>query len=38
MWMQYRFNGVLLAAGPKAMCYGCAGFAAFSTAIEHFFD
>lgn len=24
------------AGGPKAMCFGCASFAAFSTAIEYF--
>jgi len=24
--------------GPKATCIGCAGFAAFSVAIEKFFD
>lgn len=32
--------GAILAygGGPKAMCIGCASFAAFSTAIEHFLD
>jgi import inner membrane translocase subunit TIM22 len=29
----YIFTG-----GPKATCIGCAGFAAFSVAIEKFFD
>ncbi|KAF6260681.1 mitochondrial protein translocase family, partial [Scenedesmus sp. NREL 46B-D3] len=31
-------TGGLMAApgGPKAMCFGCASFAAFSTAIEYF--
>ncbi len=33
-------TGAILAynAGPKAMCAGCAGFAAFSTAIEKFME
>nr|CAB3501109.1 unnamed protein product [Digitaria exilis] len=29
-------SGVM--GGPKATCIGCAGFAAFSVAIEKFFD
>lgn len=33
-------TGAILAhsGGPKAMCFGCAGFAAFSAAIEKFMD
>ena len=32
-------KGVLyFTGGPKATCIGCAGFAAFSVAIEKFFD
>lgn len=33
-------TGAILAysGGPKAMCVGCAGFAAFSVAIEKFME
>ncbi|GFR50859.1 hypothetical protein Agub_g13144 [Astrephomene gubernaculifera] len=33
-------TGAMLAhsAGPQAMCFGCASFAAFSTAIEYWMD
>jgi hypothetical protein len=29
---------LFVAAGPQAACLGCAGFAAFSVAIEKIFD
>ena len=36
---QYHTKGFyMFTGGPKATCFGCVGFAAFSVAIEKFFD
>ncbi|KAG8476197.1 hypothetical protein CXB51_033206 [Gossypium anomalum] len=38
IYLTSNSSRALLIAGPKAACVGCVGFAAFSVAIEKFFD
>jgi import inner membrane translocase subunit TIM22 len=38
MLLNLKGNLYFLAGGPQAACFGCAGFAAFSVAIEKFMD